>query len=528
MKTAAYWAGRMETLNEALLNRGDAYAEAMRVEYDKATARINADVERWYARLAKNNGVSMADARQLLKAGELKEFRWTVEEYIKAGKENAVDQRWMKELENASAKVHISRLEAIQTQMQQHVEVLTAKRLSGTTETLGGIYKDGYYKSIFELQKGTGIGTSFAKLDKRQLDSVLAKPWAPDGRNFSARIWGDRAKLVNELHTTLTQGLIRGDAPEKMIKQLSERMGVSAKQAARLVLTESAYFAGQARMEGYKELGVEDYKYTATLDGRTSTLCKDMDGKVFKLSGAEPGVNYPPLHAHCRSTTIPHYEDNVKERAARDEDGEAYDVPGDTTYRQWAKEHAPEAAKPMEAPVTPPTPDVPTKVKTVEPVTSGQPLELTKPEESAITRYIGGESYVLNDKLRRAEPLSSPELEWVEHLDKALAKMPSYRGDVTRSLHFSSPDILADFMQDMRPGTVIQYPQYISTTKAKELYNPTGQVQFYVLNADGGKDISSYNPSELEVLYGRDYPFQVLEIEEIDGVYHILLQEWTK
>src|SRR5687768_5800537 len=111
MKSEQYWSERMETLNESLLNKGEAYIRRMEIEYDKARASIQKDIDVFHQRFAKNNEMGLAEARQTLNAGELKEFKWTVEDYIKAGRENAVDQRWMKELENASLRVRISRLE---------------------------------------------------------------------------------------------------------------------------------------------------------------------------------------------------------------------------------------------------------------------------------------------------------------------------------------------------------------------------------------------------------------------------------
>lgn len=365
MKTEAYWAKRMEQLNEAQLAKGERYAAEMEAEYRKALARIKRDTEAWYARLAKNNDVSLAEARKLLSANELQEFKWTVQDYIKAGRENAVDQRWMKQLENASAKVHISKLEALQTQIQQEVELLAAKRQKGAADTLGGIYKDNYYKSAFELQKGTGDGKVMPKLDDAQIDKVLSKPWTPDGRNFSSRIWADRTKLIAELQTTLTQSLINGSTSDKVIADFAARMGVSESNAKRLILTEAAYFAGQSRLDAYREMEVERYKYVATLDSRTSSVCRGMDGKVFLLSEAQPGVNYPPLHAHCRSTTIPYYEDAAPgERAARDEEGKTHHVPGDMTYKEWADRYAPDATKMPE--VHSIEPKEPPKVRTTD------------------------------------------------------------------------------------------------------------------------------------------------------------------
>ncbi|MDQ0492758.1 minor capsid protein [Paenibacillus brasilensis] len=380
MRSEEYWSKRMDALNEAQLSKGDAYVRKMEIEYAKANASIQRDLDTFYQRFAKNNEIGLAEARQVLKAGELKEFKWTVEDYIKAGRENAVDQRWMKELENASIRVRMTRLEALQMQMRQHVEVLTGKRQAGAKELMGDIYKDGYYHSVFELHKGTGLGATFSKLDKRQIEAVISKPWAADGSNFSSRIWKDRDKLVHELQTVLTQGMIRGDTPDKMINALSDRMGVSRSAAARIIQTESAYFAGQSRMDAYKELGVEQYKFTATLDKRTSSICRHMDGEVFALSEAEVGVNYPPLHAHCRSTTIPYYEDNVQERIARDEDGKNQAVPGDMTYSEWAKENVP-ATDHVTEPIKPVEPDN-NAIKTVPPELENLPNRPYNPKAS--------------------------------------------------------------------------------------------------------------------------------------------------
>ncbi|MCM3701441.1 minor capsid protein [Paenibacillus macerans] len=548
MRSEEYWAKRMETLNEAELKKGEDYIKAQNVEYDKAMARIKRETESWYARLAENNGIGMAEARKLLKNNELKEFRWTVDDYIKAGRENAVDQRWMKELENASAKVHITRLEELQTKIRQEVELLSARRVKGTTEVLGDIYKDGYYKGIYEVQRGTGEGIPFARLDGKQIDKVLAKPWTPDGRNFSARIWADRDKLLSELQTVLTQDLIRGEAADKVISEFADRMGVSKSVAERLILTESAYFSGQSRLDGYKSQGIKSYKFVATLDSRTSDKCRHMDGEVISISEAKPGTNYPPLHAYCRSTTIPVFDDDEGEtknqdpgeRAARGKDGKTYSVPADMTYKEWEAKHAPKNAdKPPvvsePAPVTPPAVktvpepdfediDVPGTAEPDVPV----PPKLTKSEEAAVSRYVGGESYVLNEKLREGKPLSSNEMKWVEQLDNALPKLPRFTGDLTRSLFFASQLDANEAMKDIKPGAVLQYPQYMSMTAAGALYNPKGQVHYYILGAIAGADLRAYNQSELEVLYGRDFPFEVVDIEVIEGVYHILLRELKK
>ena len=148
----------MRILEDALLDTGYEYVQNLERQYDKAIRDIETDIAHWYQRFAKNNEISLNDARKLLNSQELEEFKWTVEEYIKYGKENAVNGAWIKQLENASARVHISRLEAIKLQLQQQAEALAAKQAEAVTGVSEGVYKSSYYHTAFELQKGVGVG----------------------------------------------------------------------------------------------------------------------------------------------------------------------------------------------------------------------------------------------------------------------------------------------------------------------------------------------------------------------------------
>lgn len=333
-----YWAARFTQLTESLLSKGEEYAASLEKEYEKAALAVQKEIEVFYQRFALNNSISLSEARKLLTSKELKEFKWSVEDYIKYGKQNALDQSWMKELENASLRYRISRLESLQLQMRQQVEALAASRSAGMKTLLGDTYSESYYRSIYEVQKGFGVGSTFAQLDQKAVDSVLSKPWSLDGRNFSEKIWGDRSTLFSQLQTKLSQSFARGDSPDRAIKDIQERFKVAKSASARLVMTESAYFANEGRAATYSELDVEQYEYLATLELHTCELCGEMDGRVFELSEKETGVNFPVLHPWCRCTTVPYFEDNETERFARDIDGKTYKVDGSTTYEQWRKD----------------------------------------------------------------------------------------------------------------------------------------------------------------------------------------------
>lgn len=343
MRTNKYWQERFTLLTQSLLNKGESYYKDLEEEYERAIAILERHIRDFYIRFAENNEITMTDARRILDNKELKEFYWTVEEYIQKGRENAVDQRWLKELENASTRVRLSRLQSLEYQIRQQVEIITAKRLHGLTKLSEELIKEGYYRTIYEVQKGFGIGDTFTILDTKTIESIIARPWAPDGSNFSERIWRDREVLVNELQKELAQSFIRGDAPDTAIRNISKKMEVSKRAAGRLIMTESAFFANEARVRAFKELGVEEYQFLATLDMRTSDICQDMDLRTFKLSEMKIGVNWPPLHVYCRSTVIPHFEGNIKQRWARDpKTGKGYYVPGDMNYKEWYEKYVKE------------------------------------------------------------------------------------------------------------------------------------------------------------------------------------------
>jgi SPP1 gp7 family putative phage head morphogenesis protein len=339
MRSAQYWQRRSEQIAMRQFRRADGYEAALRREYDRAIASIKRDIEAFYGRFAIDNQVSYAEARKLLTIGELREFRMSLDEFIAKAKDNA-DGRWTRELSNAYYRTRVSRLEALQTQIYNQVEMLTVSKEAAVRGILGEAYTDTYYRTLYEIQRGTGIGASFARVDDQALKKVLGTKL--DGKNWSERIWEDRNKLREELHTKLAQGFIRGDSVDRMSRELAERMNVSYSRAKTLVHTETAFFTEQATMDSYRESGVVDrYEILATLDNRTSEICRAMDGKVFRVSEQEPGVNAPPFHPNCRTTTVPYFDDeiDVGERFARDPDGQAYYVPGDTTYEQWKKQY---------------------------------------------------------------------------------------------------------------------------------------------------------------------------------------------
>ena len=335
MKGAEYWKRRFFILEEARHEAAERTLAEVEGMFRSAQRELEGQAAAWYARFADNNGISLQQARGWLDGGSLAELKWDVDAYIRYGEENAIDQRWMRELENASGRFHIRKIEALELQTRQTLEALQTGQQDAMGRLLKRQYLDGYHHTCYEVQKGLGVGWDIAGIDEGRLGKVLAKPWTADGRTFSDRIWMDKNRLLDRVHTELTRNMILGKGPDGAIRSVAKAMDASRSHAGRLVMTESAYFGNLAQRDAYKELGVERYRVLETLDGQTCELCGAMDGKAFGMGEFAVGATAPPFHPWCRGCTAPEYEGAAGERAARGADGETVYVDGDVGYGEW-------------------------------------------------------------------------------------------------------------------------------------------------------------------------------------------------
>ena len=338
MNDAAYWEKRFVELEKLLESMSARTFQDIKKVYDSAIADMEKELAAWYQRFADENGIAAGQAYQLLTSPEIKQFRLTIEQFLDEAQNGDHSAGWERRLNNAYISMNISRLQALGMILEGYAERVFNREYDLFRESLLDQYTEGYYRTAFILQKGVGIGHYFGGLDEDKLSTVLAKPWAADGLNFSRRIWKHRDKLVNALNTGMTQAVLRGDDYRRATDWLANRMKVSRSNAGRLIMTESAFVSSQSHKDCFKKLGVERYQFIATLDSHTSEICRDMDLKVFPMSAFKPGSTAPPMHCYCRSCTAPYFEDNAEEqRVARGEDGKMFEVPGNMTYREWQK-----------------------------------------------------------------------------------------------------------------------------------------------------------------------------------------------
>jgi len=136
---------------------------------------------------------------------------------------------------------------------------------------------------------------------------------------------------------------------------------------------------------------------------------------------------------------------------------------------------------------------------------------LSDAETTAVKRYVSSDSYRLNSALRGEQPLTESLRRFRDNLDAALEKIPVYTGVTYRSVSdFGIPDV-GEFLKKYQPGTVIEFPSYLSS--GTKVYSPEFPIQ-YVIYGKTGRDLQQYNPNEFEVLFPRGRKFR---IQKVDG-----------
>lgn len=152
---------------------------------------------------------------------------------------------------------------------------------------------------------------------------------------------------------------------------------------------------------------------------------------------------------------------------------------------------------------------------------------LTDEDTKTLYEYISSKSYVINEKLRNGAKLSYEEKKMVGRLNETLDKVPKYNGNLQRSVYFKFEEDIEKYVKQFEVDKIINTKQFLSTTKG-QVYNEDGQVQIYIQNAHNGRDISSVNEQEQEVLYKTNQKFRVLNKVKADDKYYILLEEYNE
>ncbi len=299
----SYWTRNewIEDAKERVLQntkRTDDYARELIFLYDEAAFNIEKEIEALFARFAKDNGLTEEAARQLLEGKEYSVWRKSIEEYIAEASDAAKGSKALLELNTL----------------------------------LGDMLQVNYYESCFSIQRGIGLGFHVAKIDKKLIQRVLSFPWSE--KHYSEAVWGACDHLSALAKREITLGFIQGSSVQKMACAIDEVMDKGRYNAERLVRTECKYFANQGEVMGYKESGIEEYQFLGGTEHSGSCTCSDLNGRVFRVDEAEPGVNLPPIHPNCLCIIRAYFKKSVFAKR------EGNPLDGNIKFEEWKKKYA--------------------------------------------------------------------------------------------------------------------------------------------------------------------------------------------
>lgn len=353
MNSRDYWERRAAQDMYDRMGTAEETAAEMNAAIKQTSAYLEKEVKA-VMRGMQSFGISEAEAKKILNAAgdgtALQRLRKAAQQVSDPEKREAL----LNAINSAGAyRYRITRIEELNRDINRQCRELYKTENRHVTSALRNVAEDSYYREIFSIQKGTGLGFSFANFSQQDVDRILRSNWV--GGNYSQRIWKDVSGMTARLKSELLVSMLSGRSGEKTARIFQEQFGVNAFCARRIVRTESAYVANAAQKSAYSEAGIDRYRFVATLDLRTCECCAALDGKVFDLAKAKPGTNYPPMHPFCRSTTIADFGDEELaglERRAKDKDGNAVKVPAGMTYDQWKEKY-------VDPPNSDPAPTIP-------------------------------------------------------------------------------------------------------------------------------------------------------------------------
>lgn len=341
MRNREYWTERM--IDAMLMGERSVldYEDALLQAYRVALAEVRKDIDAFYNRYATRNKITYAEARKRLTVDEVKEFQAMLTKWYTIARDEGWNEAFIKYLEKMGKQKYISRLEMLEADIRYQIEVIENGKYADMTTLLEDNYLAAYYESYYLLAHGSELAVRFNVVDKAGLERAIKTKW--NKNLYSQSIWSDRDKLVRTLATVIPQSFSRGLNSRVLGDMIAKEMETSKNRGRTLARTEVNHICNQGTLAVYKAAGIKEYEYLATLDIRTSEICRSLDGTVHKVSEASPGINYPPMHPNCRSTTVARFEDqDVEERIAKDEDGQNIRVPRRMTQEEYINTYVPE------------------------------------------------------------------------------------------------------------------------------------------------------------------------------------------
>lgn len=265
------------------------------VEYKKKLKDIKHEIADFYAKYGKGD---VLDYSKITSKLDDKDFNTMIRDWDKFVKKYPDMERFRDIRMNY---YKLDRLQGLSNRIALHVAELGKTEEEMLKGTLKGTFKKAFNNITNLFKKQSKISRDVEPLKDKRIDGLIKQKWL-DGNNFSDRTWKDKAKLQNYLDKQLITDMATGKSYDDIYKNLAREMDTTFSNAKRLIHTEMANVQNMAHLEGIKKAGFNGFKISATIDSRTSSICRNKNGKTEFIEDYQVGVTAPPFHPYCRST----------------------------------------------------------------------------------------------------------------------------------------------------------------------------------------------------------------------------------
>ena len=303
MDNKNYWEDRMLNIESKTYKQSKALETAIRAEYIIAEKEVQEKIDSFINKYMDKNNLSYSEAIKYLNAAEKESFLKVMEDYKKTINNAELFDDSVKEIINfqfdtVMTKQKITRLESLLSQIDGEIYKKSTKEdllLTGYIET--------EYATDYEA-----VSLGFDKplqtvLPVGDIRNLMKTPWS--GSNFSENLWVNTNKFAEFTHREIVQSFIQGVNAQTLASKIQKKFNSSYSDSIRVARTELNYSLNKATETSYNDNKLKEYEILAKLDNKTSDICREQDGKIYKTKDIKVSVNYPPFHPNCRTTTIP-------------------------------------------------------------------------------------------------------------------------------------------------------------------------------------------------------------------------------
>ena len=298
-----YWKRREKEAKANTLKDEAEYNARLQEIYKYTAANIERTVNDWYARYAKKNNITMAEARARVSKLDMERYERLAARYVR---DREFSAQANEEMEIYNLTMRINRLELLRAEINLEL-------MAGYDDIQKEMERDLIETAMKEDRRLAGILGNSVIGNERYAKQLINASF--HNATFSERLWGSNMPALRvHLEAELRNGLVQGIHPRELARRFRQHYKGSVYDTERLMVTEMRRLQTAVQKDSFERNGFTEYRFITTGDERVCDECEKLNGQHFKVSEMQPGENAPPMHPSCRCSTAAYMDSDKYHR----------------------------------------------------------------------------------------------------------------------------------------------------------------------------------------------------------------------